>query len=158
MKRSALGIDHGTKRTGFAVVDPLRVASHALETFEGAGDSELLIEHITSLLAERDVGTLVVGIPYNMDGTLGGRAQDVLAFAHRLQSRFQQLDVVLQDERLSSKEAESRLAEAGVPVKKRRAQRDGWSALVILRDWLESGEPLVPLPPIERAGPSEPTS
>ena len=67
MKRPALAIDHGTKRTGFAVVDALRIAVTPLETVTATG--EALLKGVARLLDERDVGHFIVGYPLNMDGT-----------------------------------------------------------------------------------------
>jgi putative Holliday junction resolvase len=141
MKRGAIAIDHGTRRTGFAVADPLRITAVPLATWRGAGDAPELLEHIDGLLAERDVGTLVVGLPLDMDGGEGPRAAEVRVFALRLARRFPALEVVTWDERLTTKEAEALMSEAGVARRDRRAERDAWSALVILRDWIASGEP-----------------
>jgi putative Holliday junction resolvase len=133
-----LAIDHGERRVGFAVADPLRIATQALAGWRGAGD---LLDHVESLLAEREISVLLVGLPLNMDGSEGPRASAVRSFAARLAARFPARDVVLYDERLTTKAAEDLLRESGVPVAKRREQRDSASALVLLRDWIASGEP-----------------
>lgn len=135
-----LAIDLGTKRTGFAVADPLRIVVQPLEVWHGDGASDALLERIAALCAERFIGTLLVGLPVNMDGSEGGRAADVRAFAGRLAARFAALDVVTWDERLTTKEALDLLREAGHHGEARRARRDSWSAWVLLRDWIESGE------------------
>jgi putative Holliday junction resolvase len=139
---SAIAIDHGEKRTGFAVADALRILTQPIGTWHGPGDGDGLLDHIAGLLAERDVSTLVIGYPYNMDGTEGSRAKQVNAFIEALRARFPEVAIAKQDERLSTKEAESLLAEAGHFGDERKARRDSWSALVILRDWLAAGEPV----------------
>lgn len=136
-----LAIDHGTKRTGFAVADPLRISVQALERASCDGASDALLDHIAALLDERTIATLLVGNPKNMDGSDGPRAKDVRAFADRLRARFPKLEVVLYDERLTTKAAEELLRERGERGEKARALRDSMSALVLLRDWLASGEP-----------------
>jgi putative Holliday junction resolvase len=138
---SALAIDHGTKRTGFAVADPLRIAVEPLDAWHGPGEDEGLLDHIARLLAEREVGTFVVGYPLNMDGSAGPRAAAVDRLIVRLRQRFADVDVVRQDERLSTKEAEELLRSAGYRGRAARSRRDSWSALVILRDWITAGEP-----------------
>ena len=138
---AAIAIDHGEKRSGFAVADPLRIATEPLGVWHGRGDAEELLEHVASLLEERDVSTLVVGYPLNMDGSAGGRARSVDAFVARLAARFPELAIVRQDERLTTKAAEELLRETGVRPSERRALRDSFSALVILRDWIAAGEP-----------------
>lgn len=109
--------------------------------WHGPGDSDELLDHIAGLVDERTVATFVIGFPYNMDGTEGPRAEQVTAFIERVHARFPDVSVAKQDERLSTKEAESLLREAGHFGDERKARRDSWSALVILRDWIAAGEP-----------------
>lgn len=135
---SVLAIDHGTKRTGFAVTDGLRIATTVLETCQAGGLAPELLDHIDGLFEERDIRVFLVGMPTNMDGTEGPRAAEVREFMSALHTRFPRIALTTQDERLSSKEAEELMREAGHPPKDRRALRDGFSALVILRDWLRS--------------------
>lgn len=136
-RKAALAVDHGTKRTGFAGVDALRLAPAPLDVVEGGDDAAL--DALARHLDERDVGDLVVGHPLNMDGTAGPRAAEVDAFVARVRARFPELAVHLQDERLTTKEAEERLADAGYFGKERKARRDSWSALVLLEDWIRAG-------------------
>lgn len=138
---AALGIDWGTKRSGFAITDALRIALEPLAPQELAGEDEALLDHIQSLLEERVIDTLVLGLPLNMDGSEGPMAAAVRAFAERLRARCPEPRLTLFDERLSTKEAEDWMREAAIPVKKRRAIRDSASAAVILRDWIAAGEP-----------------
>ena len=141
VRRGVLAIDHGTKRTGFACADPLRISLNALEPFRGPGDSPALLEHVARLLSERDIGTFVVGFPWNMDGSEGPRAADVRAFSERLRARFPAVAIALVDERLSTKEAEELLRESGLRGEKARALRDSFSAVVVLRDWVSTEKP-----------------
>ncbi len=137
----ALGIDHGTKRTGFAVADALRVTVEPLETFRGPGDGPTLFDRVAELCSERQVDVFVVGQPLNMDGSAGARAAEVDRFCQGLAQRFPEVQVVRVDERLSTKEAETRLVEAGHTGEARKARRDAWSAAILLEDWIASGEP-----------------
>ena len=139
MKATALGIDHGTRRTGFAVADALRLSVEPLEAYEGIGQA--LLDHVATLLEDRDVGVFVVGQPLNMDGTAGARAEEVQAFCAELRGRFPGVDVVLVDERLTTKEAEARLTAAGYRGAERKKRKDAWSAALLLEDWIQSGEP-----------------
>ena len=146
MKRAALAIDHGTKRTGFASTDALRIATRPLEVWHGEGDAPELLERAAELVDEHSADTLLVGLPYNMDGSLGPRAEDTLRFMRALAARLPACRVIPRDERLSTKEAEELLREAGHHGEARKARRDSWSALVLLRDWIEEGEPVAPIP------------
>ncbi|MCY2960388.1 MAG: Holliday junction resolvase RuvX [Planctomycetota bacterium] len=144
-RSGVLAIDHGTKRTGFAAVDPLRIAPVPLDAFSGTGDGPELLAHIAKLLDERTIGILLVGLPRHADGSEGVRAADVRAFAARLATRFPDLPVVLHDEHLTTKAAEELLRDAGTRRADWKGRRDSLSALVLLRDWLESGEPREPV-------------
>jgi len=138
---AVLAIDVGTKKTGFAVADALRIIAQPLDGVRAGEDDPELLEHIAELLDERDVATFLVGLPRNMDGTEGGRAEAVRAFAARLALRFPRVAIVTWDERLTTKAAEELLREAGYGGRAAKERKDSWSALVLLRDWMESGEP-----------------
>ena len=140
MRGGALAIDHGTKHTGFAFADALRISLNALEPFHGPGDAPALLEHVARLCAERSVALFVVGLPANMDGSEGPRAAEVRAFGERLRARFPGVPIEFADERLSTKKAEELLRESGLRGPKARALRDSFSALVVLRDWVRAEE------------------
>ena len=142
MRGSALAFDHGTRRTGIAVTDPLHLSVEPLETVEGSG--EVLLERIAKLLEERDVEAFIVGQPLNMDGSSGPRAADVDRFCAALTRRFPGVSIVRIDERLTTKEAEARLTAAGYRGKERKQRKDAWSAALLLEDWIRSGAPLNP--------------
>src|SRR5262249_46431739 len=131
-------IDHGSKRTGFAVSDALRITLEPLATFHGAGDSLDLLAHVAEFVSERDVELFVVGMPLNMDGTRGARAADVERFIASLRARFPAIAVVAHDERLTTKAAEDLGRELGLRGDALRAKRDSLSAAVLLRDWIAS--------------------
>jgi putative Holliday junction resolvase len=136
-----LALDYGEKKCGFAVTDALRIAREALAGLRFEGREEFLLAHLERLLAERTVSTLLVGLPLEPDGGEGPRSRVVRAFLERLQARFPDLEICTWDERLTTKEAEVRLRETGRTGRSARAERDSWSALVLLEDWLRSGEP-----------------
>ncbi|QDU85508.1 Putative Holliday junction resolvase [Planctomycetes bacterium Pla163] len=138
---AVLAIDLGTKKTGFAVADGLRLSITLLECPRIDGTSDKLLDHVAGLLDERDVDVLLLGWPLNMDGTGGPQTDYTQAFAERLRARFAGLEVVPYDERLTSKEAESRLREEGASFREMLKHRDSAAAAVLLQDWIESGEP-----------------
>lgn len=138
---AVLAIDLGTKKTGFAVADGLRLSITLLECPRINGTAEKLLDYIAALLDERDVDVLLLGWPLNMDGTGGPQTEYTGAFATRLRARFEGLEVIPYDERLTSKEAESRLREEGASFREMLKHRDSAAAAVLLQDWIESGEP-----------------
>ncbi len=136
-----LGIDYGTKRVGLAQGDELGVAT-PLPALTDA-DESVRWTKLGDLIRQRRITDLVLGYPYNMDGTVGFKAKEVDAFAARLRAVFG-LPVHLVDETLTSAEAESSIAK-----KNRRAVRDSGlidsrAACLILQDWLDQKFP----PPI----------
>lgn len=133
-----LALDPGEKKCGFAATDALHIAREPLGVLRHEGDEERLFAHLAALLAERTVATLIVGLPVNGDGSLGPRARAVEGLIERLRARFPTLAIEPWDEHLTTKEAEARLRALGARVADLRAERDAWSALVLLDDWLAS--------------------
>lgn len=136
---AAIAIDHGTVKTGFAVCDALRVSVQSLGSCRAPGDGPEVLEHLAGLMEEREIETFVIGLPLNMDGTEGPRAADVRRFVARLEARFPGVPCVFVDERLTTVEADERLRKAGVRGVKAKGMRDGWSAAVLLEDWIREG-------------------
>jgi putative Holliday junction resolvase len=139
-----LAIDYGERKCGFASTDALRLSLEALKPLRHEGREEHLFAHIAGLLAERDVATLLVGVPLQAEGGSGQRARVTREFARRLQERFPALEVREWDERWTTKEAETRLRDLGRRGRGAREARDSWSALVLLEDWLRSVGPRAP--------------
>src|SRR5690349_7846841 len=103
-KISALGLDVGSKRIGVAGCDGTGLIATGLTTIERAS-FEQDVQKLRELVEQREVQTLVVGLPYSMDGTLGAQAVKVQNYANRL-SKVLQLPIEYVDERLTSVEAE----------------------------------------------------
>jgi putative Holliday junction resolvase len=133
-----MALDFGTKAIGVALSDELQLTARPLTTLRR---NQLkfaeLLERIAALATEHEVGTLVVGLPLNMDGTRGPAASRVESFVAQLR-QFVPIPIVLLDERLTSFEAEQLLREMGMSERERRAKSDEYAALLILRDYLDS--------------------
>ena len=136
-----LGIDYGTKRVGLAHGDDLGVATPlpALTDAEEAARCAKLGE----VIKQRRITALVLGYPYNLDGSVGFKAKEVDAFAAKLKAAFG-LPVHLVDETLTSAEAESSIAK-----KDRRSVRDSGlidsrAACLILQDFFDQQLPPTP--------------
>lgn len=130
-----MGLDHGTKTIGVAVSDGLRMTATALTTIKRrkfAQDADALAE----IVRTRAVAGVVVGLPLNMDGSEGPRAQSARAFARNLSERLA-LPVALWDERLSTVAAERTLLEADASRKRRREVIDSLAAQHILQGVLD---------------------
>ncbi|MEM9750102.1 MAG: Holliday junction resolvase RuvX [Pseudomonadota bacterium] len=134
-----LGLDLGTKTLGVAVASLEVALAHPLETIRRTkftADAERLAQ----IAAEREAAALILGLPLNMDGTEGPRAQSTRAFARNLKPRLP-LPLVFWDERLSTAAADDALEAAGVRSAKRGGVIDQAAAAAILQsalDWLRS--------------------
>ncbi len=129
-----LAIDLGDKRTGLAVGDnELRMAQPVCVLQVPIGD--LLITAITKAIEEQGVDALVMGLPLNMDGSLGQRVEITKTFAEKLRAATN-LDIHFQDERLTSSAAEERLSGSGKTHKQKKKMRDALAAAEILNDFL----------------------
>jgi putative Holliday junction resolvase len=137
-----LGIDYGRRRVGLALSDATGLLAAPWKTVPaGAGPSRLagaIAAEIAILAAEPDgLSAVALGYPRRLSGEPNEQTAAVEAFAALLQSRVS-VPVVLQDERLSSREAESLLARREKDWRKRKAQLDAASAAVILQDYLDA--------------------
>lgn len=136
-----LGIDLGRRRIGLAVSDVSRTLARPLRTLErGASDRQAVNEIaalVRSMAAEPDgLEQVVIGLPRRLDGTETEETAHVTAMADALRRRIG-VPVTLQDERLSSREAESRLALRERDWRKRKARLDAAAAAVVLQDYLD---------------------
>jgi putative Holliday junction resolvase len=134
MKR-ALGIDYGDVRIGLALSDELRMLAHPLETLTNSSQAAA---HISQIVREKAVDTIVVGLPKNMDGTKGSAAQKAETFADTLRSSLPEARILLWDERMTTVAAQRALHEAGRNTKKSKAVLDQVAAQLILQGWLDS--------------------
>jgi putative holliday junction resolvase len=131
-----LGLDLGDARIGVAVSDPDRLVAVPHGTIR-VGQPPGELKAVGALVRDLDVTAVVVGHPRSMSGASGPRAQQAEAFADALRS-IVSVPVELQDERLSTVEAEQALRAAGVTGSRRRAIVDESAATVILNAWLDA--------------------
>jgi putative Holliday junction resolvase len=136
MFKRILGLDVGDVRIGVAVSDPLGITAQAVSTIRRQG-LEKDIEALRVICEEYDSGTVVVGKPLNMDGSVGPQAEKVFAFAETLASRLR-VTLVLWDERLSTAEARKVLIEGGMRRQKRKTIIDQMAAILILQSYLDA--------------------
>lgn len=134
MKR-ALGIDLGEARVGVAVSDDLGMLAHPMETIQVKAGR--VVERILEIAGEKDIGTIVVGMPRNMDGSFGPAAQKAREFIEALKSKTP-CRVLPWDERLTTVSAQRSLHEAGKKAKEHRTMIDQVAAQILLQSWLDS--------------------
>ena len=131
-----MAIDYGDQRIGLAVSDPTGLLSGEAWTMQ-EWNTERASQRIAEEAARREVSTLVLGLPKNMDGSEGPRAEKSRAFAALLEADSG-LPVVLWDERRSSIEAHAILHAAGKKEKLHRRTVDAVAAALILQGYLDS--------------------
>ena len=131
-----LAIDYGTRRTGLAVSDPLRIIAGALATVE----TKQLERYLADYFAENDVDIIVLGKPTQMNGTPSQTMRYIEPLAGRLRHAYPDKEVVLYDERFTSVLAHRAMLESGIGREARRdkALVDRISATIILQSYMES--------------------
>lgn len=147
LKRT-LGIDLGDKRIGVAVSDPLGFSAQGLKTIQNEGPLRTFPQ-VLAVIKEREVGTVVVGLPLMMSGERGERANKVLAWVEELKKQAPDCQVVTWDERLTSVEAQRLMIRQGLSRKKQKENSDELSAILILQNYLDFCRPQAAYDPSE---------
>lgn len=137
-----LGIDYGTKRVGLAISDPLGMLSTPL-SIETVGSMEDAIKTVCRIARERAVEKIVVGMPINMNGTMGPIAMEVTRFVELLKPACG-IAVETIDERLSTSMVERVLLDADLSRGRRKEVRDKLAAQVILQGYLDKQQGAMP--------------
>ena len=134
-KISALGLDVGKKRIGVAGCDGTGLIATGLTTIYRTSWAEDLAQ-LKDIVRDREVEILAIGLPYNLDGTLGFQAKQVQKFADRI-ARSLQLPIEYVDERLTSVEAETQLKAQKRFNSRDKGEIDRRAAAIILQQWLD---------------------
>jgi putative Holliday junction resolvase len=130
-----LGIDFGEKRLGLALSDDSRTLASPLAVYERK-DLQSDLRFLRDLILRYQITEIVLGLPLNMDGSLGPKAQQVLDFKRALEESLK-LPVHTFDERFTTAEAERALLEANMSRRQRKAKRDALAAVLILQGYLQ---------------------
>ena len=132
-----LGLDLGTKTLGLAMSDKTNFIASPYRVLRWDGEEyELLFKDLDNIITDNNITDLVLGLPKNMNNTLGFAAERSLKFKEALENRYN-MEVCLIDERLSTMEATNYLLEADVSRKKRKQVVDGVAASIILDTYLK---------------------
>lgn len=134
----AIGLDVGSKTIGVALSDAFGWTAQGLTTiYWDEAEIESADEELKSLIETNEVSQIVVGLPKNMDGSIGERAEASKRYAEYVKEKYQ-LPVALWDERLTTMAAERVLLEADMSRKKRKKVIDKMAATMILQGYLDS--------------------
>ena len=128
-----LASDHGEKRTGLALCDAMETIASPYEVITDKGR---VIDRIVNTVEEEKIDAIVIGLPLNMDDSEGMRAKQVRQFANQLQKSID-IEIIFFDERLSSFDAEKKLAGLDLTRKKKKKHLDAVAAASILQSFLD---------------------
>ncbi|MCM1123293.1 MAG: Holliday junction resolvase RuvX [Eubacterium sp.] len=133
-----MGLDFGSKTVGVAVSDPLLITAQGIEIIRRKDENKLrrTLARIEELIVEYEVSEIVLGLPKNMNDTIGDRAQLSLEFRDKLERRTG-LPVVMWDERLTTVAADKVMMEAGIRREHRKEYVDKIAATFILQGYLD---------------------
>lgn len=131
-----LGIDYGDARVGLAVSDALGITAQGLETIHYNGNDKVVLKRLQEVVDEYDIKTIVIGMPYNMNGTSSERVEITKKFIHKLNCKFPKIDVVEIDERLTTVAAHKTMNFLDVNKNKKRNIVDTISAVYILEIYM----------------------
>ena len=133
-----LGLDLGTRTLGIAMSDALGMMAHGIETLRfGENHYSKAIQHVQELIKKEKITSIVLGLPKNMNGSIGERGQVTQEFAKNLEEATN-VPVILWDERLTTMQVERVLISADVSRNKRKKVVDKMAATIILQSYLDS--------------------
>ena len=131
-----LGIDYGEARVGVAITDPLNITAQGLETIQRNGSDKIILRRLDEILAEYEIDTIVVGMPLNLKGEKTVRAEVTEQFIHKLKCKYNKLEIVSVDERLTTVAAHKTMNFLDVNKNKKRDIVDTISAVYILETYI----------------------
>ncbi len=136
-----LGIDYGDSRVGIAITDALGITAQGLETITHNGNDKILLRRLDEIFEKYpEVDTIVVGMPYNMDGTKTIRAEVTEKFIHKLKCKYNKLKIETIDERLTTVAAHKTMNFLDVNKTKKRGIVDTISAVYILEMYMNKNK------------------
>lgn len=139
LKHKILGLDVGSKTVGIAISDLMGWTAQSLDTLRiDENNNELGIEQLAEIIKQHGVGTVVIGLPKNMNNSIGFRGEASLQYKEKLQEALPSIEIIMWDERLSTMAAEKSLLEADVSRQKRKKVIDKMAAVFILQGYLDS--------------------
>lgn len=131
-----IGIDYGEARTGFAISDELGITAQGLETINSNGSDKVILKKIDELLEKYNIDTIVVGMPYHMNGDISERVELTKKFIHKLKCKYNMLKIDYIDERLTTILANRTMHFLGIDKNKKKNIVDTISAVYILETYM----------------------
>ncbi len=132
-----LGIDYGEVRTGFAISDELGITAQGLETLNTSGNDKLILKKIDEFLEIYQIETIVIGMPYSLNGSKSRRTEITELFVHKLKCKYNKIKIETIDERLTTVQAHKTMNFLNINKHKKKNIVDTISAVYILETYLE---------------------
>lgn len=131
-----LGIDYGQARAGIAITDELKITVQGLKTINHNGNDKKLLSELDEIIGQYEIDTIVVGMPFHMNGDKSKRAEITENFMHKLKCKYNKIKVVSQDERLTTVQAHRTMNDLQINKKKKKELVDTISAVYILESYM----------------------
>ncbi len=132
----ALGIDYGDSRVGIAVSDALGITAQGLETIEHRGNDKIVLARLDEIMKQYEIDTIVIGMPFNMNGTSSERVEVTKKFIHKLKCKYNKIGIVEMDERLTTVAAHKTMNFLDINKRKKKSIVDTISAVYILEMYI----------------------
>lgn len=135
-----LGIDYGDARVGIAITDPLNITAQGLETLQRKDSDKIVLKRLDEILAQYEVDTLVIGMPFNLKGEKTVRAEKTEQFIHKLKCKYNKMKIETIDERLTTVAAHKTMNLLDIKKNKKRGIVDTISAVYILETYINKNK------------------
>ena len=136
-----LGIDYGDSRVGVAITDPLCITAQGLETMHHKGNDKIVLKRLEEIINTYEVETIVIGIPYQLNGDAADRVEVTEKFIHKLKCKFNKVKIERVDERLTTVAAHKTMNFLDVKKTQKRNIVDTISAVYILEMYINQEQP-----------------
>ena len=131
-----LGLDLGSKTLGVSISDASGIIASSYKTIPHNEEYNRLVEEVGKIIEEKHIDKIVLGFPKNMDNSIGEKGKLSMKFKEKLETKYN-IEVILQDERLTTRQAESVLIQGDTSRKKRKKVIDSLAATIILQSYLD---------------------
>ena len=140
LKMRILGIDYGEARVGIAITDSLNITAQGLETIQRNNSDKIILKRLDEIFEKYELDTIVVGMPYYMNGTISERAKKTEEFIHKLKCKYNKKKIEIIDERLTTVEAHKTMNFLDINKNKKKDIVDTISAVYILETYLNKSK------------------
>jgi putative Holliday junction resolvase len=131
-----LGIDYGEVRVGIAITDELNITAQGLETIVCNGNDKILLAKIDNIMEQYKIDTIVIGMPFHMNGDKSARVEKTEKFIHKLKCKYNKIKIETVDERLTTVQAYRTMQDLNINKKRKKELVDTISAVYILETYI----------------------